>query len=231
MNWPSLTVLLVTYDRPKEIRKTIDALKDRIDYPGKLRWHIADDSSPGNYLPALFVDYPELRFTATATNRKGWGANVNKALGYIKTDYVFLCEDDYVAQRPLNLRDGVSILGAVPELGLIRYDGLAGHIGLRLWLKEAKANGKTINYLQLDRKHSGHLNVYSNRPHLRHRRLLYAVGPYAEGHRLGMTEEAYALRIIDTDPGCELAILADGIPRAFLHIGKSRQGTELDRPQ
>jgi glycosyltransferase involved in cell wall biosynthesis len=230
MEYPDLTVLIVTFDRPKEIRAVIEALQRRINYHGKVHWHIADDGTPGTYLPDLYQDFRELHFTATQTQRKGWGANVNKALRHIRDDYIFLCEDDYVAKRPINLNRGVAVLESQPELGLIRYDGISGHIGIRLTVREARSGAGVVDYLELDLNHSGHLNCYSNRPHLRHRRFHDTVGYYAEGRPLGVTEEGYAHRVLDADPQSGIAVLGDGVARAFDHIGKSRQGTEFDHP-
>ena len=49
MDWPTVTVMLITYDRPEEIRRTIYSLLKNIKYPrDKLLWHISDDNSPGN---------------------------------------------------------------------------------------------------------------------------------------------------------------------------------------
>lgn len=228
-SWPDVTILLVTYDRPKEIRTTLNALQKHLVYAGKLRYHIADDNTPGSYIPDIHHDYPNLDITATVTDRKGWGANVNKALSHTQmTDYIFLIEDDYVALKEINLTKGVGIFLANKELGIIRYDGLSGHIGLRMRLTEAKTEIGRLDYMILDRKRTGHLNVYSNRPHLRHRRLHDTIGMYPEGIPLGKTEEAYAHRVIDRDNCPDVAILPDGIERAFDHIGHSRQGTDKD---
>ncbi|MBD3251135.1 hypothetical protein GF380_01535 [Candidatus Uhrbacteria bacterium] len=165
--------------------------------------------------------------TATSTQRQGWGANVNKALTHIRSDYVFLIEDDYVAQKSVNLTSGVAVLEHDESLGIVRYDGLAGHVGLALNIKEAPGS-PAVCYLQIDKGRSSHLNVYSNRPHLRHRRVYDKLGPYPESQSLGATETAYAHRVKDNIGQVGVAILADGIERAFDHIGKSRQGTEHD---
>ena len=86
-----------------------------------------------------------------------------------------------------------------------------------------------MDYMILER-YSPHLNVYSNRPHLKHRRFHSKYGPYSETTPLGMTETEFAHRVKDIGvDGPLLAILADGVVRAFDHIGKSRQGTELDK--
>lgn len=226
----TITILIVTYDRPTEIRRTIDALRDKIQYAGPLRWHIADDGSPDNYVANVVRDYQEhLDITATVTPRLGWGANVNKALQHPRmTDLVFLCEDDYIALHPLNFNHGAALLLSSDHLGVVRYDGLEGHVGLNMWLKECRVAGDTFSYLEIDREKSTHLNIYSNRPHLRHRRWHDALGLYPENLPLGKTEEAYAHRVRNRLDAPGFAILMDGLPRAFDHIGKSRQGTEKD---
>lgn len=236
MALPLLGVMLITYDRPKEIRKVIDALRTHIQYPPEqLRWHIADDESPDNYIPFLQRDYLDLWFTATVTQRKGWGANVNKALHYVKNilkcDYVFSCEDDYVAIRDLNLRDGVLIMEEVKTVGLVRFDGVSAHT-LNLYLREAKlSSGRAMDYLIIDRN-SPHLNVYSHRPHLKHRRFHDKYGFYKEGKSLGYTEVDFAHHVknVEGDDIPLIVVLPDGIPRAFDHIGHTRQGTDLDQP-
>ena len=166
MSMPPVTILIVTYDRPREIRRTIEALKQRIIYDGTVNWHIADDKSPGNYVAELLQDFPFIT-SHTITNRKGWGANVNRALASIQTDYIYLNEDDYVPFVDLNLTHGVALLEANDEIGAVRYDGIEGH-KLDLRLREVKTErvGR-LDYLIID-KNSPHLNVYSHRPHLKH---------------------------------------------------------------
>lgn len=227
--YPEITILIVTYDRPKEIRETIWALRRRLQYDGVLRWHLADDGSPAGYLKELEREFRlvGLEFTSTITSRKGWGANVNAAWETIETDFVFLCEDDYVAQRRLNLTQGVALLLAEPAIGLVRYDGLAGH-KLNLFLREARGTrASRLDYLIVSRE-SPHLNVYSNRPHLVHRRFREQMGPYIEGQSLGGTENDYAHRVKDQEQGLLVVTLDDGIRRAFKHIGKSRQRSKED---
>lgn len=226
MNYPPTTIVIITYDRPEEIRATITALKKYLRYEGLLHWHIADDSSPVGYLEGIQTAFPEICFTITVTKRKGWSANVNKALQAIASDFIFLCEDDYVARKYLDLTAGVSLLLAEPSCGLVRYDGLAGH-DLTLHLTEFQNTAGRTAYLVIERS-SQCLNIYSNRPHLKHRRFHQFYGWYKEGLHLGETEEEFAHRVRDKEGGPTIAILADGIERAFDHIGHSRQGTEHD---
>lgn len=239
---PPVTVLVVTWNRPAVIRRTIHALIEHIRYPDLL-WHIADDSSPGEYVAHLRQDFPQLEFTATVTDRLGWGANVNEALinCWSRSHYVFLCEDDYVVKRDLDLVCGVAVLEAAPRLGLIRYDGIAGH-ALDLQLREVGTKAGYMQCMTIMRA-SPHLNLYSHRPHLVHKRFHDHYGMYLTndiikcatvGRKirslLGECESEFAHRVKDKyEKGPKIAVLADGVMAAFDHIGHSRQGTEDDK--
>lgn len=254
LDWPIVSVLIVTYDRPLEIRRTIFALCKHLYYPqDRLRFHLSDDASPPlreavNNCPAgtPYVDYirqqfPCLSFSHTTTDRAGWGANVNAGMRYClqHSDYVFLCEDDYVALRDLDLEAGVALLESTEDLhkpgpaparepiGLVRFDGIAAH-WLNLQLREADTRIGAVSYLKIGLD-SPFLNAYSHRPHLKHKRFHEAYGYYPEGLRLGETESAFAHAVKGKASGPWLVTLGDGIERAFEHIGKSRQGTEYDK--
>lgn len=229
ITWPDVAVMIVTYDRPSEIRRTIKALDKYLEYKGKFVWYLADDGSPGNYILDIQRDFANLGFRVSVTKRLGWGANVNKCLQkMIGEKHIFLCEDDYVALYPLDINKGVALLDSKVNIGLVRYDGLSGH-RLNLVIEEVKTPIGVIQYLNILKKDSRGLNVYSNRPHLKHRKFHRAYGEYPIGKPLGETESAFAHRIKDILKGPKLVILENGIVRAFDHVGKSRQGTELDQ--
>ena len=227
MTWPSISIIVVTFDRAAEIRRTLVALRMHLHYEGKLLWHIADDNSPGTYVYDLLQDFPELNLAYSITNRGGWGRNVNTALRQIETDFVYVNEDDYLAVADLDLAQGVQLMQLRPQVGLVRYDGLSGHIGQSLRLCEALPHSQ-LDYLVIEPELTyGHF-TYSHRPHLKHRRFHEFYGMYAEGLPLADTEVEFGKRVKRMPGGPQIAILSDGIPRAFEHIGESRQGTELD---
>jgi hypothetical protein len=254
IDWPLVYILLVTYDRVDEIQQTIRALHRHILYPrDRLRFHLADDHSPpvdltargeghGNepYEHYIRRQFPDLTWSVTQTDRKGWGANVNKGMDHCLShvDYVFLIEDDYVALRDVNLRAGVALLESVEDrhkpaaawprrpISAVRYDGIAAH-WLHLQLREAKTRLGPMQYLAIDHN-SPFLNVYSNRPHLMHRRFRDAYGRYPEGLSLADTEDTYAHRVKEKISGPWVVTLWDGVPKAFDHVGHSRQGSQHD---
>lgn len=226
MEWPEVAIVIVTYNRPREIRLTINALRKNIVYPGALVWVLADDSSPGYYLQDIQKDYPDVPFVPIITHRGGWGRNVNNALKALKHKYVFLIEDDYISRFPVHLDWGVALMEAKQDIGLVRYDGVAGH-NLNLRLRTEKTCLGDIAYCIIDHD-SPHLNVYSNRPHLKKRTFHEYYGYYPEGLHLGDTEEHFAHRVKDKKNGPSIAILPDGIISAFDHIGRSWKGSKED---
>lgn len=226
--WPTVAICIVTYDRIKEIKATIRALQTHFHYIGPTTWHIADDSSPQGYLGQVCNEFPEIKFSHTITKRQGWGANVNKALGLLSNHpYHFLIEDDYVALRDLDITQGVALMEANKKISMVRYDGIAAH-NLTLHLEETDSRIGKFSYMRID-KESPHLNVYSNRPSLCHTRFHECYGWYPEGVSLGDTETQFAHRVRDKKHCADVAVLWDGIPMTFDHIGKSRQGSDADK--
>lgn len=256
--WPEVTVMVCTYDRPKEIRRTLESLFNNLRYPAdKIRWHIADDGTDvGEYeymldVPYIhdIIDWASRKYgryitSATRTPRKGWGANVNTALKAITTDYVYFTEDDYLLQRPLDLRAYVALIDVVPTIGMVRF-GLAGHDGLGCYLHEADVSGwlpdfcenaanpnpGKMNYWEIERSVSAGgvaFYKYSNRPHLKHRRFHDTYGFYPEDRPLALTEEGMNHQIAHIPIGPAIVCPADWVVWHYEHIGVSRQGTEAD---
>lgn len=234
MPWPSVAVMLITWNRPREIRRTLTALQEHLRYSGKLHWHIADDGTGGTYVQDIEADFPDVAFTHTITKRGGWGVNANTAMRFLWKEghhFIFLCEDDYLALRPIELNRGVALMQGVRSVSLVRYDGIAAHgqKGLDLQLRMTRRPQK-IPYL-LILKSSAHVNVYSNRPHLKHKRFHDYHGMYPNRTALAQTETAYAKQVKRKPGGQNIAVLPDYLFTPFRHFGKSWQGTEHDRGQ
>ena len=232
MIWPAITVMIITYKRPIEIRKTIKALRDNIKYPGKIFWHIADDSSGEDYIPKIKEDFPELTIFSTTCDRGGWGKNFNTAFKQISTEFIFVCEDDYVAKGEVDIHTGIALMQLDPSVALVRYDGVAGHdmvleLKTRHW--SGGRDGLFLHYATI-RQEETELYAYSNRPHLIHKHFHEHFGLYPEDKKLGETEETFA-HIVKAlaDEQYRLAILDTGFPPAFDHIGHSYQLTEEDK--
>ena len=217
-----ITVIFVTWNRRQELLTTVGAFLHFVQYDhSKLHLHIADDNSPQPYIFDVIREFPNYHWTYSVTNRLGWGANVNLAISEAKTDYIYLNEDDYVAQSPINLKDGVRVLENVSNVGCIRYNHLIGHLGMQLRVEETEDTEGIVHYLRILKKESTFPYVYSNRPHLQHRRFWETYGKYPEGRKLGSTEEIY-MSIVKGSIGPDVAILYNGTID-YLHIGKTNQ--------
>lgn len=242
--WPDVTIGVITYNRPGEIVRAIDAFEANISYSGKLRWLIADDSTPDtDYLPFLKRTFKRLKpkIITTAQNG-GWGVNANNLLANITTDYLIQFEDDKELHTPLNLDIGIALLETKPNVGLLRYKGTAGdHVvmhqfeaNISEWLPEFRHGYGVLGnltYLQLD-SGSPSLWLYSHGMHLKHRRFHEFYGLYPEGLKLGQTEEAYAHIVKNgmKQPGAPgIAILPEWIADQTEDFGQSWQFTEADR--
>lgn len=245
-DWPEVTILICTYNRPTEITKTMQALVDRVKYPlGKVSWIIADDCSPNGYVAKLqsfdtFNLQEKVNFVVTPTNL-GWGANVNNGLRAVKTPYVFFIEDDYVLGHDLDLKIGIALMETKRDIGMVRYRGIAGeHMVLHQfealiegWLphyQDGYGLPGRLTHFQLD-SGSPSLYLYSHGPHLkRHPAFHDFYGLYPEGLKLGETEERYAHTVRDrmkTEGAPAIDILPDWVPMRFDHIGKSYQEAGL----
>ena len=251
VNLPEIVILIITYDRYDELKQTMYALQSLAHYPkDKLHVVVSDDSTGGTKLANLsrikaFQAWGDGGIDIIETEqRSGWGKHVNWAINkakemYPKAEYIFQIEDDYVLQSELDLAEGVALLDARPNIGMLRYRGTAGghYIYHQFEAETAVSDGGKTTYLQLDNA-SHNLYVYSNGAHLKRLRSKDGYdsfhefyGAYDEGRKLGETEEMFAHRVKDKmkqGNAPAIAILPDWVNMHFDHIGKSFQNTEVD---
>jgi len=246
-DWPSIDIIVITYDRQADIQRTILTLSEAIDYPAdKLRWLIADDATPGDYQARLsktpLFKRLACEFVPTPEGNLGWGGNANRALAYSTAPYILQIEDDYLIRKPLNLRAAVAAMEVTPHMGMLRYRGIAGeHIVLHLmeanisqWLPDYQDGvglpGR-LSYCLLDSGSPG-LYVYSHGLHLKRADFHEHYGKYPEGLKLGHTEESMAHQVKDLMRSNQFAPVICIQPEWCLmwldHIGKSYQHTTLD---
>lgn len=245
---PPVTVLICTYDRYEMLIETIRRLHEYIEYPAeKLQWVICDDHSPGKYRANLAKDKAladlNLEVVTTPTN-SGWAANVNNGLAAVQTDYIFFSEDDYFATAGIMLNGMTALMETNPKIGMVRARGVAGtHIVAHLneadisayvpdWRDGSGLPGK-IAYWQIDQG-SYTPYIYSNGPHLKHRRFHEYYGNYPTGLLLGETEEAFAHTVKDKmkeNPidSPAITILPADVIMWFDHVGKSYQLSDADQ--
>lgn len=246
---PDVTILICTYDRYEMLIETIQRLRDNLSYPAdKLKWIICDDSSPDGYAKKLGKDKRlkdlDLKVVSTETN-SGWGANVNHGLTQVSTDYVFFIEDDYYATTTINLDAMVALMEMQANIGMVRARGIAGTQILALlneadvsdFLPEWRDGQGVVGKLAYWQLSSGSATpyVYSNGPHLKHRRFHEFYGEYPTDRKLGETEESYAHMVKDAmatrwqDGAPAIAILPLDVIMWFDHVGDSYQLTDADK--
>ena len=250
---PAIDIVLITYDRYEDIKKTFTALCKNLKYSGKINVYIADDCTPNkDYLPVLEVELDELAYQCQRTWKiipcqtpvnGGWGRNANHALSKTTSDIVMMIEDDYVITKEIDLDPLVALLLCHQSIGLIRLDGIAGHkvlahaheTDISSYLpdyRQGVGNCGLVHYWLLDHS-SPALNVYSHRPQLKHKRFHEFYGKYIEGAKLGVTEDDFAHRVKDGmkehwqfAPCIAVPLDANNF---FDHVGVSRQHTALDK--
>lgn len=235
---PPVLVVVISYNRPYELGQVLLALDQKLIY-SNLYYVVADDASPlithdlvqgiGNRMQK----HRNLRLDK-ATENGGWGKNANRILKSTSSDYVLLIEDDYVLTEKIDLHPIVFAMEHNPQIGLMRLDGPQGHRFTRRYeelpapgLELRKAHPNTLPVF-IPFRSSRELHLYSNRPHLKHRRFHETYGFYYEGAKLGNTEVEMALRV-KHNAGPDIAIPTYLWTQQFEHIGKSYQNTEHDK--
>lgn len=244
-NLPLISIVIITFRRPNEIRQTIQSLVENLLYPpDRLQFIISDDCSGDGYLKALKQDLKfiqNLKLISTEQN-SGWGANANNALAHCDGDFIYWTEDDYLLKKTVDLRAAVALMTVNQSIGLLRYDGIVGH-RILAHLAESDISefypdfrqglgqlGK-VNYWLLDRD-SRETWLYSNRPHFKKASFHSFYGWYPVGLKLGETEETYAHMVKDgmaRPDAPAIACMSDFVDRWIDDIGKSYQHTDLDK--
>lgn len=199
-NWPSLAILIVTYNRRETLLGTIEHLATHLDYQGERVVVIADDGSDdGTQEMAGRGNVCYVR-----SNRSGLGANTNAGLraAFEHSPFVLQLQDDMHLLAHLDLHPHVEKLRDDETSGFIRLWGIGGH------RYTATLEG---NFWRVDWK-SDELYIPSDRPHLKHKRFHDAVGFYPEGRLTAETEEAWCHQVRDK-------ALASGVPSVLVPQG------------
>lgn len=222
--YPTISAVLVTYNRTELALRTIRGLGQYLAYPlEKVSWYVADDGSPREHVDAILKAIVECGFTVLGFHNqkampgtffpgKGWNFALNKA--HEKSPFVLWLEDDWELRRPLAISPYLRLLHDREDIGMIRLGHLAvgskveivGHSGIHY-----------LNYLR-DTQYS-----YSGNPHIRHVRFSQAVGPFAEDKNPGEIEldQDYKFR---SNPNAPAIWRPADIPGwgIFAHIGTDK---------
>lgn len=186
-DWPTVCILLLTYDRAEYAVKTLHSALWNLQYSGQLVVHVADDGSPDGYvdqflaeaIPATWVDSAiGINPTISHTNaeRGGYGRNFNLALQQVHAaaDVVLVLEDDWELTRPFDLDPMVQALQE-EKFDCIRL----GYIGFTQDLQGKFIHAASQTYLLLD-PDSEEPHVWAGHPRLETRVRQRRVGPWPE---------------------------------------------------
>jgi len=230
--WPSLSIVLLTYMRTEEALATVRHLCSNLGYEKHLRqFYIADDGSKGKHLDLLLEELERREEKVIGHHSQRFsphtGIGWNKGLGiaFQNSDFVMVLEDDWVLQKQFDIYPYIEMLSecdgkpnekgeSKPNVGMVRLGGLP--IG---------NNVETVGYhghhylkYYKDRQYA-----YSGNPHIRHARFVKKYGWYSEEKlNPGELELDYDGRIRSMD-GPDIWRPAD-IPGwgVFAHIGETR---------
>lgn len=179
MTTPTVAILLLAYcntpERTAYALETVRSLCDDLRYDGKTVWYVAegygnevDKGEILNYLVGSgqeIVDWHCERLTPGASWNRGLLAC------YEYTDYILVMEDDWTLTRPFDITPYVHLLQHEDEIGAVRFGTLT--VGMKLDVVGYYGR----HYLRMSKQTQ---YAFSGNPHLRHKRLNYAVGLYNE---------------------------------------------------
>lgn len=202
MEWPNVSVIIPTYNRPEILLDTLKRLDARVLYDKKLTFYVGndgdediaeflmtelhpdkwDDHLPGEPLIERLYIYTGPRRAGAA--EQGLGANLNMLLMSTPDTLLLQMDDDHHLYSILGLNKHVKFLLENEKAGWIRLMGVAHHS------YQASLEGE---YWFIDWHSSGDYSLYipSNRPHLKHRRFHDTYGYYPVDKTLGETEEGF----------------------------------------
>lgn len=186
-DWPTVAVLLPTYERPEVLARTVELLRQNLNYSGQVKILIGDDS----HEPTFRVGSADAGYFFHGGQQYGLGRNLNSLLVEavnLGIDLVIQQDDDHQLVKPLELDKHVKKLMDDKTAGAIRLMGVGGH--------KYRANLDGL-YWRLDWQ-SPEVYICSNRPHLKSISRFHGMyGGYHEGFKLGLTEEKFCHTCID----------------------------------
>jgi glycosyltransferase involved in cell wall biosynthesis len=216
LDYPVVTVLIITFKRFQLAKKTIESIKENLEYPN-LRFHIADDGSGPEHIQKLFEvignKYP---ISVTNSERGGLSKNTNMGieacLKYF--DYYLQLQDDFVLTHPLDLKPSVQLLAERNDIGMVRLGRLNPYMSGTVF--------EAINRYWWLLKRKSDTYVYTENPHLCHKRFPMTYGKMREDLKMGHAELEMCSRF-NNSSGPEIVWPAWlSTTDMFQHIGDSQ---------
>jgi glycosyltransferase involved in cell wall biosynthesis len=183
--WPSIAVLIPTFDRAKIVVECVAALQTNLSYRGSINYYVGVDGEDDTTAQLNSSFGPSV--TVLSGPRAGLGGNLNQLIANATEPLMMQMDDDHILRAPLELCPHVNELMENDDAGWIRLMGIEDHS------YTANLRGRYW-YLSWT---SEELYIPSNRPHLKHRRWLDFFPPYVEGVSLYQTEVKYCAQCKD----------------------------------
>ncbi len=190
VDWPTICIMLLTFDRMEAADPVLRAILDGVSYSGALDVHIADDGSPDGYrehLAEIAAGYANVRNVGmTNAQRGGYGRSYNLASQAVHTAaaIVLPLEDDWLLTKPLDLDPLVATLMGDFGIGCIRL----GYIGFTQELRGRIVAPTPAGMMLVFDATSDERHVAAGHPRLETVEWERAVGPWIEGAAAGATE-------------------------------------------
>lgn len=185
---PDIAVLIVTYNRPGHLERTLLSLHEHLKYSGHIHYVIANDGEREPVAQLLEKLPLTMDWIAVGDEiRRGLGGNSNNGLQYcFENGYnvVLHTQDDYLALKDMELDQHVQKLAEDERAGWIRLKLLAGQD----FTLDVRDRYQQVWW------HSQSQYIASDQPHLKHRRFHDRYGFYREGVTVIETENEWCSR-------------------------------------
>jgi GT2 family glycosyltransferase len=120
---PLATVLITAFNRPEELRYTLESLHAQTYMP--LEILIIDDASEHCLEPIVLDVWPKARVIRNSANR-GYIANRSTGIALAKGKYIVSLDDDSNFTRPDDISRAVERVEREPEIGILAFQQVQG---------------------------------------------------------------------------------------------------------
>jgi len=219
MTDPLISIVVVTYKRYDLLADTIESLKAHCNYP-RLEWIVCDDGSPRRVqekIELLPFDHYLL-----ARENGGIGFNTNKGMKVATGEFILHLQDDWHCDGPEDfLHVAIELMRERDSVSMVQFWREANFdYPSELVVTQSGRRCRIFH----DKTGAGCLPpfpIYSDRPHLKRRRVLKSIGYYEERKRPGAEIENDYCRRFASCPS-EFAAIIDGYGHVFRHTGESQ---------
>lgn len=189
MEYPPLTISILTFKRPWYTLVTLYAILNNIKYPGPIQYMIADNGSPEWNLEMykqVLKDYPH----QILVEPSGSVSNLMNAAVAQSGDIWIMALDDFYPTCEMEMSEDVEFLMTHPEVGHLRYANMNGWDTPALHIYAELKVMHHQHYWCIDKSRSHPNSLWTMGFSMMHRRMWDAYGPipYVEPHQPGKVE-------------------------------------------